>query len=89
MGMPMVSGFFMTINLKRLKSDLFQMEQKKDNGPHGLKMEDFQKATMQMVKKMQLGLVGGIMKEQKKRCKVIIKMEKWLISGFFMIKMEI
>ena len=76
MGMPMVSGFFMTTNLKRLKRDLFQMEQKKDNGLHGLKTEDFQKATMQTVKKMQLGLVGGIMKEQKKRCKVIIKMGK-------------
>ena len=65
------------------------MEQKKDNGLHGLKMEDFQKATMQTVKKMQLGLVGGIMKEQKKRCKVIIKMGKWSTNGFFTIKMEI
>ena len=76
MGMPMVSGFFKKKKKKRLKRDLFQMEQKKDNGLHGLRMEDFRKATMQMVKKMQLGLAGGIMKEQKKRCKVIIKMDK-------------
>ena len=75
-GMLMDSGFFMMTNLKRLKKDLFPMGQKKDSGLHGLRMEGFRKATMQTVKKMQLGLVGGIMKEQKKRCKVIIKMGK-------------
>ena len=52
-------------------------------------MEDYLKVTMPTGKRMQLGLVGGIMIEQKKKCRVIIKMDKWLINGFFMIKMEI
>ena len=39
--------------------------------------------------RMKFGLVGGTMKEHVKKCKVLIKMGKWLISGFFMIKMEI
>ena len=65
------------------------MVQKKVSGLLGLQMDDYLKVTMQMVKKMLLGLAGGITKEQKKKCKVITKMAKWLTNGFFMIKMEI
>ena len=65
------------------------MVQKKVSGLLSLQMEDYLKVTMQMVKKMLLGLAGGITKEQKKKCKVITKMAKWLTNGFFMIKMEI
>ena len=44
--------------------------------------------TMQMGKRMLPGLVGGTMKEQERRCKAHIEMERWLINGFSMIKME-
>jgi hypothetical protein len=41
-----------------------------------------------MGKKMLLGPVGGTMKGQEKRCKAHIEMERWLINGFSMIRME-
>ena len=50
---------------------------KKENGPLGLKMVVLQKDIMLMVKKMQLGPVGGILIGQEKRCKVHIEKEKW------------
>ena len=51
-------------------------------------MEDCLKVIMPMEKKMQLGLVGGITIEQKKRCKGTIEMDKWLTNGFFTINVE-
>ena len=68
---------------RSLRKVLSQMEQKKGSGQLGLKMVDYLKVTMQMVKKMPLGQVGGIMKEQKKKCKAITKMEKMVDKWFF------
>ena len=89
MEMQMDYGSFTMIIQRSLKKDLFLMEQNKGSGLHGLKMGDYLKVTMQTEKKMQLGLAGGIMIEQKKRCKEIIETDKWSINGSFMIKTEI
>ena len=46
----------------KIQEGSFPMALKKVNGQRGLKMEEQQRDTMQMGKKTQLGLAGGIMK---------------------------
>ena len=76
-------------NSKKSQEGSFSNGTKKGSGQLGLKMVDYLKVTMQTVKRMPLGQVGGIMKELKRKCREIIKMDKWLINGFFMTKMAI
>ena len=70
-------GYFGMKMLKKSKRAHIPKEKKKENGQHGSQMVALQKASMPTGKKMQPGPVGGITKEQEKKCKVSTEMGKW------------
>ena len=51
------------------------MALKRVNGQRGLKMEEQQRDTIQMGKRTQLGLAGGIMKGLEKKCRGHLRAE--------------
>ena len=74
--MQMVSGFFTMMKQIKSKKVLLPMALKRVNGQRGLKMEEQQRDTIQMEKKTQLGLAGGIMIGLERKCRVYLRAEK-------------
>ena len=51
--------------------------------------DESQTDTIKTVKRMMLGLVGGIRIALGKKCRVLTEMEKWSINGIFITTKEI